>query len=68
MDRFIGAVVMSFTYLFVYLKSNMDRFIDLSNEEHHYRVKHLKSNMDRFIVRLSIDLECIRSIFKIQYG
>ena len=27
MDRFIGALVMSFTYLFVYLKSNMDRFI-----------------------------------------
>ena len=50
MDRFIGAVVMSFTYLFVYLKSNMDRFI-VGVKGHTCPLwVNLKSNMDRFIV------------------
>ena len=49
MDRFIGAVVMSFTYLFVYLKSNMDRFIGSNYDVKYEGQDNLKSNMDRFI-------------------
>ena len=49
MDRFIGAVVMSFTYLFVFLKSNMDRFIVINTTNIVVSNAILKSNMDRFI-------------------